>query len=136
MPRLFAVSIFALLIFSDALSQQREIDSLKKVLSLLHDTARIDCITEIIANYSYVNNLDSMEYYLNLSYRESKQINYIHGIAVALFQKAAFLNRISNFPAIEQLAKESLQWYSHTNNKKYIEVAYFELGFNSISRWP
>ena len=124
----FAIIFFAQIIFCTA-TAQKKIDSLQKILPSLHDTARIDCITEIIYYYDVEYNLDSMEYYLNLSFLESKKINYIHGIAVTLFQKAGILNPTNNFPKIEALAKESLQWYSHTNNKKYIEVAYFELGF-------
>src|SRR6476619_3426336 len=90
MLRLFAAICFTLSTFDQALSQQKEIDSLKRLLPPLHDTGRIDCLASI-AEY-YINNAfrekDSILHYITLVYQESKQINYKHGIAEAYADKA------------------------------------------------
>jgi len=38
-----------------ASAQQKEIDSVKKILPSLHDTERIDCLNELGYSYSYIS---------------------------------------------------------------------------------
>ncbi len=118
--------------------KQKQIDSLKKILPSLHDSAKVDCFIEIDMAYYWSTfidpvlqgeyEMDSMQHYLALAYEESKKLNYAHGIAVTLFQKAGLQNLSGNYSKIEELATESLQYYNQTSNKKYIEIAYYELG--------
>ena len=118
-------------------SQTKQIDSLKKALPLLHDNARIDCLNEIGNEYillDYNTNdytfpySDSVSYYVNTSYEEAKSTNYIHGLAESLCLKAAIYNRyLKNFKEAEKMAQESLKWFELTNNKKRIEIAYFQV---------
>lgn len=130
---LFTTQIFCIACFA----QTKTIDSLKKILPLLKDTARIDCLNEVVFYYLNVHNKDSLEPYLSLAYSEAKGLNYVHGIAVSLAQKASMRKHYGNDPKMQELAVKSLQWYSLTNNKKYIELAYYQLGreFFAQSMW-
>ncbi len=109
--------------------QAQLIDSLKKVLPTLKDTTRIDCLHELSIQYLFKSDEDSALYFANLAYKESKKIIYINGIAKSFGPRAAARNHFHNdFPGMEKLALESLKWYSRTNNKKGIEVAYWQVG--------
>ncbi len=111
-----------------AFAQNENIDSLKKVLHSLKDTARIDCLGEIAKHYLMTFNKDSSAYFMNIVYEESKKINYLHGIAVIHIQKAAFANHFfHDYFEMEKQAKEALKWFDKTNNKKLIEVAYWQI---------
>src|SRR4051812_12894870 len=72
------------LVFStNCFSQRNEIDSLKKILPLLTDTSRIDCMNALSFQYIRLLVRDSAEYFETLGYKESKALGYIHGIAVS-----------------------------------------------------
>jgi len=64
-----------------------KIDSLKKVLPSLRDSARIDCLNAIFRSYYWLGN-DSFKYYIRPAYEESIKINYVSGIAEAVTSKA------------------------------------------------
>jgi tetratricopeptide (TPR) repeat protein len=126
------VPILSACLFSNSgISQTKTIDSLKKILPSLKDTARIECLASIGHYYTYdldTFNNDSSVYYLNLIYQESKKINYAHGIAEAYMGKSVLANFISyDFLQAEQLAKEALKWFSLTSNKNRIPIAYWQL---------
>ena len=105
------------------------IDSLQKALPSLKDTARIDCLQELSVQYLFKPDEDSALYFANLAYKESKEINYYNGIAKSFGPRAAARNHFHNdFPGMEKLAQESLKWFDRTNNKKGIEVAYWQVG--------
>src|SRR3954465_15818310 len=74
--------IFLFLFFFSyvSFSQQNQIDSLKKILSLSHDTAKVDCLNNLSAAFIILENKDSAKHYANLAFIEAKKINYIHGI--------------------------------------------------------
>jgi len=75
------VIVIILLFFSHVTFAQREtIDSLKKVLPLLHDSARIDCLNALSEIYlKYYHALtehfipDTPKYYADVAYKESKR---------------------------------------------------------------
>ncbi len=122
------VSVFFL--FQTLYAQTKTIDSLKKVLPSLHDTARIEelaLIGEHYIFYSYPINKDSALYYVSLVYEESKKINYEHGMAEAYLEKAGLANFYSDFFQAEQLAHQALKWFSLTSNKNKIAIAYWQL---------
>ena len=56
-----------------ASAQQKEIDSMKKILPSLHDTDRIDCLNELSYCYTYVSKKDSSEYYATVAEKEARQ---------------------------------------------------------------
>lgn len=117
------------LVFTFCFSQSRNIDSLQNVLPSLKDTARIDCLIEISIQYLFKPDNDSALYSANLAYEKSKKLNYIHGIAESFCPKAAVQNhQYKNYPEMERLARESLKWFERTNNKKAIEISYWQVG--------
>jgi tetratricopeptide (TPR) repeat protein len=129
--------MFFLCAVASASAQLKNIDSLKKVLPSLHDSARIDCLNEIVFYYLSLHNVDSINHYLVPAYEESKKINYVHGIALSLSQKAGIVMDYGNNPYTQKTITESLQWYQQTNNKKYIEIPFYQLGreFFGGSKW-
>lgn len=119
------------------LGQSGELDSLKRMLPTLHDSARIPCITKIWVHYMHGNsNRDSAVFYSNLCYEESKKINYVHGIAQSFTQKAFIaLNLDGDFSRAHQLAEEALKWYDLSSNKENIGYARGAL-FRAINKNP
>jgi hypothetical protein len=110
-------------------AQREKIDSLKKVLPTLKDTARIDCLNEMFIHYLFKGDKDSSTYYSHIAFEESRRINYRHGIAEAYVHEAGMANHFHNdFSKMEQMASEAIRWFSLTPNKKDIEIAYWQLG--------
>ena len=147
MKNLKCITIFIVQIQCCILSfaQTENIDSLKKLLPSLSDTARIDCLNELSNQYIILEwnthdysfpFRDSVLYYADKSYEEVKNTNYLHGLAVSISLKAAFYNRyLKNFMEAEKLARESVKWFEPTNNKKRIEIAYFQLAKALFSQY-
>ena len=71
-----------------ASAQQKEIDSVKKILPSLHDTERIDCLNELSYSYTYISKKDSAAYYATIAENEARKLNYIHGIAESVSRQA------------------------------------------------
>jgi len=113
----------------NCLAQQEKIDSLKKVLPKLKDTARIDCLLGLAYQYFCTPEKDSVIHYTDKAFEESKQINYIHGLAASYIRKSGIANCTHNdFPQTEKYAREALKWFSLTSNKKELSIAYWHLG--------
>ncbi|AEV98393.1 hypothetical protein A4D02_22420 [Niastella koreensis] len=111
-----------------ALAQKSKIDSLKKILPALKDTARIDCFNQLSREYIESDKKDSAEHYATLAYVEAKQSDYIHGIAVFFSLQSQMAKHFDDdFKRSEVLGKESLQWYERTPNKEGIDNLYFYL---------
>lgn len=118
-----------------ALAQVREIDSLKKILPALKDTARIDCFNLLSREYIEFEKKDSAEYYTTLAYNEAKQSNYIHGIAVSFSLQSQIAKHFDDdFIKSEILGKESLRWYERTPNQEGIDNLYFYLFYTVFSQ--
>ena len=108
--------------------QGEKIDSLKKALLSLNDSAKIDCINALSVQYLFKPDEDSALNYANHAYKESIKINYIHGIAKSFVPRAAIQNHFhNNYSRMEELARESLKWYGLTSNKKGMEVPYWQV---------
>ena len=119
-----------------ASAQLNNIDSLKKILPSLHDSARIDCLNEIVYYYLSLNNIDSVKHYLVFAYEESKKLKLLMVLQFHFF-KGRHSKNYGNDPEAEKLATESLEWYQRTSNKKYIDIPYYQLGreFFAQSMW-
>ena len=104
-------------------AQSNKIDSLKKILPSLKDTARIKCIYRLGNEYLIERN-DSAVYYANLLYEESKKTNYVRGIALSYMQKAFIADNLGDYFEGEQLARDALDWFSRTSDKREIDCAY------------
>src|SRR5690349_9650730 len=83
--RVIAIVLF-FLIADTTFAQEQNIDSLKKILPSLHDSARVDCLNELSRLYSELNP-DTSLYYSSAANDEAVMINYIPGIAVSFLNK-------------------------------------------------
>src|SRR5215471_18159505 len=112
-------------------AHQDKIDSLKKVLPTLKDTAREDCLHDLGVQYLLVkSNEDSATYFFNLVYGESKRINYPSGLARACVLRAAIANHFHNdYSQMEKWASEAVCWFERTSNKKLLEIACWQLAY-------
>src|SRR4051812_35582889 len=116
-------AIFYLFIFLPTCFAQRDkIDSLQKILPALKDTSRIDCMNALSFQYIRLLVRDSAEYFEALANKESKALNYIHGIAESISNQSGIFEFFDNdFIKAEALSKESLELFEKTNNKNGIE---------------
>lgn len=133
------ILLFGQLFFrSLCFAQDDKIDSFKKNLPGLKDTARIECIHALGVEYLCQRKLDSASilYYTNLLYEESKKINYIHGIAASYVQKAIIASRFGqdHFQS-EQLARDAINWYDRTPDKREIEYAYLQVASELFAQY-
>jgi tetratricopeptide (TPR) repeat protein len=124
-------AIFYLFIFLPICFAQRDkIDSLQKILPALKDTARIDCMNELSAQYIRLLIRDSAEYFEELASKESKALGYIHGVAESISNQSGIFEYFDNdLVKSETLARESIRWFEKTINKNGIENAYDNLSF-------
>ncbi len=125
-------NFFFILLFSLACSltglSQRNIENLKKVLPVLHDSSRIDCLNELSICYTQIEKKDSAVYYADSALAEAKILNYIHGIADAYARKSRIVKHFDeDFLLEESLSKESLRFYEKTSDKKGIYDVFHEL---------
>src|SRR6186713_441300 len=73
---------------------------------------------------------DSIGWYADQALEVSKKEGYNHGIALSLACKAAYtVYYLNDFILAEQQARQSLDWFGRTNNKDFITVAWYDLGF-------
>ena len=129
-----AVLLFLIVCLLPALSQNRfrfnnerfKIDSLKKLLSSLKDSARIDCLNSLGDVYIVYKGIDTAQYYTALAFTESKKINYIHGMAEA---KSIEAEIGENFSKSIEMDYEAIKLYGSTSNKKRLPETYFYLGY-------
>lgn len=86
----FAASQITLLAQSAA---QIKVDSLRKVLPALKDSARVDCLMELAAEHWYLSpdrKRDSSYHYTIKANQEAVKIGYQYGKAMSLLQMAAY----------------------------------------------
>jgi tetratricopeptide (TPR) repeat protein len=118
---------------------QKNIDSLKKILPSLHDSARIDCLNRLSEAYvglpDWFNSpptkvqFDTAEIFVSKALDEAQKINYTYGIAKALSLKAEIVfEGNSNYPEAEKISREAISFYKKTTNKTGLNRAYWRLG--------
>lgn len=128
-------------------AQQERIDSLKKVLPSLYDSARVDCLNTLSGIYiKFIR--DTLGYchrplcestswpsfsrlalhYADLAREEAVKIHYIQGMAVALSYKGEIEELADNFMTCEKYSREAIKWFKQTANKKRLADTYFNLG--------
>jgi tetratricopeptide (TPR) repeat protein len=130
MKNLNHISIFALfgLLPVICLSQNDKIDSLKKVLPALIDSARVDCLNALSYEYILLGKKEPAEGYADLAYENSRKHNYIHGIAVSFSRKSHIARKFyDDFVKSEQMGKSSLSWFVKTSNKAGYDYMYNNL---------
>jgi tetratricopeptide (TPR) repeat protein len=133
--RQISISIVQIFLFAVCFSQTNKIDSLKKVLVSLADTARVDCLNQLSYEYTITNKKETTEHYIETAYQEAQRLKYIHGIAVSLCRKSHFVRHFYNdFAHSEALRKESLDWYERTGNKEGISYLYHLLSSDAFAQ--
>ncbi len=130
---LLCFNFFLFPIISKAQSNQDinlQINSLKKILPTLHDSAKVDCFNAISFQYIRLLKRDSAEYFEALAFKESKSLQYSCGIAQSIANLSSIFNYFDNdFIKSESFARESISWFEKTTNKNGIENAYNNLFF-------
>lgn len=100
--------------------------------------ARVDSLEKRSITFLYRKDdpaIDSMAFPADEALRLSQEINYAHGIAVALACQAFLINKNSNdFVRGEQLARQSMEWYGKTPDKRNITLALNSLGFSIFAQ--
>src|SRR4051812_40727552 len=128
------IIVLLFLFWRNAFAQQEKIDSLKKVVPFLKDSAKVDCLNALSEIYiKFIHDtlgycgmplaethtlpsfLSAASHYAALAYGEAVKINYVHGIAESLSYKG---ETQENFPDGEKLSREAINWYRKTSNKK------------------
>jgi hypothetical protein len=102
MKKYFLFSIVAILFSFGSFSQSRDLptlESLKKQVPNLKDTALVNCLNLIAYNFTiigfgpgssdFIRRSDSIFHYANLAFEEAKKINYKKGMVDALNQQAS-----------------------------------------------
>ena len=106
-------------------------EDFRKISSLLHDSSGIDLLNKRSFQYIQNEKKDSAEYFANSALTESRELNYLHGIAVSLCRKSQIAKHFDDDLVLtETLAKESLKWFEKTWNKDGIYDVYHELMFS------
>lgn len=73
---------------------------------------------------------DSAGWYAQQALELSQKAGYTHGIAEATAARSIFILQHDNdFILSEQIARQSLEWFSRTPDKGHITYAYYALGF-------
>jgi tetratricopeptide (TPR) repeat protein len=129
MKKRVVILIMQIFVCSVCFAQTEKIDSLKKALPLLRDSARVDCLNALCGTYLNLEN-DSAGYFADQSYAESIKINYMHGIAESLSYKGEIKYLSNDFSAEEKLSLEAINWYRKTSNKKRLAETHLNLGFS------
>src|SRR5436189_2464448 len=111
--RVLYIFIFLQLLFQDipAFGQRTEIDSLKKALLSLHDSARIGCLNLLSLAYTYLNS-DTAKSLTKRAYTESSAIHYLPGELMALNNIARIAGHgFHDFLQQEQISLQIIRQY-------------------------
>ncbi len=108
-------------------AQRTKIDSLKKALPSLHDSAAIDCLNILSLLYSYLN-VDTANFYAEKAYSESAGINYLRGKAMSLNNSARIAGHgFHDFPEQQKISVQIIQLYKNGKDEKVIAEAFMNL---------
>lgn len=125
------IGIFLLGTKSNGFSQGDEvlkIDSLKKVLTSLNDTARIDCLNSLSHEYIIAQKKDSASYYASLAYEKAINRNYLYGIAASYYNQSEIAEHFyHDVIKAEKLTREGIIWSEKISGKKGISDLYIQL---------
>jgi tetratricopeptide (TPR) repeat protein len=124
--------------FKAGFAQPKTIDSLKKILPSLHDSARVDCLLRISFQYGHVNNdsdnlfvyvnSDSATLYSSIALTDAKKINYLKGMANA-FENLGEMASNYNFHDGENYFKQAILLYNDIHDFENLNWSYLWLGY-------
>jgi tetratricopeptide (TPR) repeat protein len=127
----FFISVYILssLLFvtCSAYGQRVKIDSLKKALPSLYDSAKVDCLNALSLAYTYLLT-DSAKLYQQKAYAEASAINYSRGLIMSLNNEARIAGvGLHDFPLQEKICLQTIQLYKTTKNEKALAETYMNL---------
>jgi tetratricopeptide (TPR) repeat protein len=116
-----------LLINYTTCAQRAKIDSFKKALPFLHDSAQVDCLNVLSLAYTYLQ-IDSAKSYEQRAYTESSAINYMRGLVMALNNEARIAGlALHDFPLQEKICLQTIQLYKNLKNENILAETYLNL---------
>ena len=126
--KFYVLLIFQLLFFCiSVIAQRAKIDSLKKTLSSLKDSVRIDCLNTLSLVYSYLN-ADTAKSYAEKAYTEASAINYLRGKGMSLNNKAHIAGyKFHDFQQQEKISLQVIQTFKNLNDDHLLLEAYMNL---------
>ncbi len=124
-------SFFLCLQTTNIFAQTKTIDSLKKVLTSLHDTARINCLNTLSKYYCNYNQAiphyartDSAELCVNEAYAEAENLNYKLGMGEAYLNLAEIKLRRWDFFGAQKYTEKAISGFKNLNNETELIQAY------------
>ncbi len=117
-----------------SLAQRTKIDSLKKILHSLHDTARVNCLNELSTYYCnyhsttpHYSRTDSAELCANDAYSEAVKLNYKLGIADAILNLGEIYTVRYDFFTAQKYLEKAIALFKEIKNEFYLIQAYMSL---------
>src|SRR5688572_27473399 len=130
MKRLKHIPIFLILSLVCVLcfAQKEKIDSLKKILPALKDSAKIDCLNALSNAHIYYA-ADNAEIFAYKALEEAEKINYKKGMAAA-WLNLAWAGALSghDLRTMENQCTNAILLLDKTGEKKQLADAWFSLG--------
>ncbi len=137
MLKYFTTIIFACTVVCTS-AQQKEIDNLKKVLPLLHDSAEIDCLLKISFEYGHVGSdsdhlfwqldADSAIAYAFQALKKAKELKYLRGMANA-FENIGEMAATKSYEDGESFFKKAIAVYTAINDIANVAWSNLWLGY-------
>ena len=91
------------------------IDSLRKILPLLHDSGRVDCLIELARSYAEVmipSFSDSAQFLAAQAYKEAASIKYLKGLGDASLRFGLFAQWYTwDVREMKKYFGEAISWY-------------------------
>ena len=117
-------------------AQTPTIDSLKKILPLLKDTARIDCLNELGSEFSdrywsksKYQQTDTALFYTLQAQHEAQRLHYLRGTGRALLNMSFIEEEHGNFKAAEDYTRKALPILQRENMQAQYHRACVFLGW-------
>ena len=136
MRKYFVIGLFLFMGTSNALPQNnviQKIDSLKKLLPLLQDSAKVECLNELglcYANSVNKHNWDTALIYIKQAYEEAVRLDYTNGIAGALFNTGTMEMNGHHFLASERNFQKCITYYEKNSYTPGLAWSHFNIGYN------
>ncbi|MEP7375852.1 MAG: histidine kinase [Chitinophagaceae bacterium] len=132
---IIVVLLFPVLINAQAFQIDKPalpIDSLKKVLPFLHDSARVDCLNELAGAYMEVLpfiHSDSVILLAKQAYADAYAINYIKGLGDACLRQGLYSQwYLWNSGEMEKHFREAVNWYKRIEDDDGLGHAFLGVG--------
>jgi len=134
----YFTTIFFMCMLVYVSAQQNKIDSLKKKLPLLHDSAKVDCMLKISFSYGHFDddsdhvfwqvNTDSAVVYASKAMKEAKELRYLRGMANA-FENLGEMASVENYEDGEKYFRQAILCYNQIKDFANLSWSNLWLGY-------